>query len=167
VTAPAAAPPPSSPVRSTAELAGLPRRLAALLYELVLVVAVLMGAGAIALPIARVLDPALSRPLFRLLALAALGAYFVYCWSHSGQTLPMKTWRLRLVLASGNPLKERDAWRRFLLAVPCIAAGGLGYLWAIFDRERQFLHDRLAGTRIIRIQDSGNGMQQPNRGAEF
>ncbi len=125
--------------------------MAALLYELVLVIALVMAAGAIALPVSHLLDPALTRPLFQLLALAALGAYFVYCWSHSGQTLPMKTWRLRLVLASGDALTGRDAWRRFVFAVPCVAAGGVGYLWALVDRERQFLHDRLAGTRIIRI----------------
>lgn len=152
MTAHAVSPPPAAPVRSPAELAGLWRRLAALLYELVLVIALVMAAGAIALPVSRLLDPALTRPLFRLLALAALGAYFVYCWSHGGQTLPMKTWRLRLVLASGDALRGRDAWRRFVFAVPCVAAGGVGYLWALFDRDRQFLHDRLAGTRIIRIQ---------------
>ncbi len=111
-----------------------------------------MAAGAIALPVSSLLDPALKQPLFRLLALAALAAYFVYCWSHSGQTLPMKTWRLRLVLASGDALTGRDAWRRFVFAVPCVAACGVGYVWALFDRDRQFLHDRLAGTRIIRIQ---------------
>jgi len=156
VTAPAVSSPSSrAPVRSTAQLAGLPRRIASLVYELVLVIALVMAAGAIALPLASLLDPALTRPVFRLLALAALGAYFVYCWCHGGQTLSMKTWRLRLVLASGEPLAQRDAWRRFVFAVPCVAGCGLGYLWALVDREHQFLQDRLAGTRIIRVEDAG------------
>ncbi|MGH8620335.1 MAG: RDD family protein [Burkholderiales bacterium] len=159
MTAPAVSSSPALPSRPIAELAGLRRRAGALVYELVLAVAVVMVAGAVASPIAGLLDPALTRPLFRLVALAALAAYFVYCWCHGGQTLPMKTWRLRLVTAAGDALTARDAWRRFLLAVPCVAAGGVGYVWALFDREGQFLHDRLAGTRIIRIQDSGNGIQ--------
>ncbi len=116
-----------------------------------------MAAGAIALPLSQLIDPALTRPLFRLLALVALAAYFVYCWSHGGQTLPMKTWRLRLVMASGDALKVRDAWRRFVFAVPSVAVCGMGYLWALFDRDRQFLHDRLAGTRLIRMPPAKSG----------
>ena len=164
MTAPAVPSPPATPTRPTAELAGLRRRAAALAYELVLATAVVMAAGAVALPIARLLDPALTRPLFRALALAALGLYFVYCWGHGGQTLPMKTWRLRLVTASGDALTTRDAWRRLLLAVPCVAAGGLGYWWALIDRERQFLHDRLAGTRIVRDEGTRRGMKDEGSG---
>jgi uncharacterized RDD family membrane protein YckC len=146
----AADPAPPSPSVPVVTLAGLRRRLASLVYEALLVVALVFVTGALVLPLAHLLDPALSRPLFRAATIAALAVYFVWCWSHGGNTLPMKTWRLRLVTTEGKPLTARDAWRRFLFAVPCTSAAGLGYAWALLDRERQFLHDRLAGTRIVR-----------------
>lgn len=100
-----------------------------------------------------------------------LGAYFVWFWTHGGQTLAMKTWRVRVVCADGSPLRWTRAVLRYLLAylwfVPGLAIayliGAQGWmllllpalnvvLWAAtarFDRDRQFLHDRLAGTRLV------------------
>ena len=89
------------------------------------------------------------RPLFQLYLLAIGGAYFVYCWSHGGQTLPMKTWRFRVVRADGAPLSTARALHRFALALLGFLALGLGFLWALVDRDRQFLHDRLAGTALV------------------
>jgi uncharacterized RDD family membrane protein YckC len=76
--------------------------------------------------------------------------YFVWFWLNGGQTLPMKTWKLRLVDQSGNPIRPLQAILRYLAAWPSILLLGLGILWALFDRDGQFLHDRIAGTRIIR-----------------
>ncbi|MDR5804528.1 RDD family protein [Caballeronia sp. LZ001] len=100
-----------------------------------------------------------------------LAAYFVWFWTHGGQTLPMKTWRLKLVDAHGEPVtpgralaRYALAWLWFLpplalhpllgLAVPQTLAVFAAWiaLWAAavrLDPARQFLHDRLAGTRII------------------
>lgn len=75
--------------------------------------------------------------------------YFVWCWLNGGQTLPMKTWKLRLANPDGSPLRPTQAILRYLAAWPSIALFGVGILWAIFDRDKQFLHDRIAGTRII------------------
>ncbi|MDP1897905.1 MAG: RDD family protein, partial [Sulfurimicrobium sp.] len=69
-----------------------------------------------------------------------------------GQTLAMKTWHLRLVSADGAPLTRRRAILRFALALPSTLLG-IGILWALFDRERLFLHDRLAKTKIILTAD--------------
>ncbi|MNC85492.1 RDD family protein [compost metagenome] len=62
----------------------------------------------------------------------------------------MKTWRLRLVTRSGEPLEWRHALKRFLIALPGTLLLGAGFLWALVDREGLFLHDRLAGTKIVR-----------------
>jgi uncharacterized RDD family membrane protein YckC len=64
----------------------------------------------------------------------------------------MKTWHLRLVSADGSPLTLRQAILRFVFALPGTLLG-IGILWALFDRERQFLHDRLARTKIILTVD--------------
>jgi uncharacterized RDD family membrane protein YckC len=61
----------------------------------------------------------------------------------------MKTWRIRLVTAAGEPLTLRHAVCRFVLAVAGTLLLGTGVIWAFFDRDRQFLHDRLAGTKIV------------------
>jgi uncharacterized RDD family membrane protein YckC len=77
------------------------------------------------------------------------GAYFVTFWTRGGQTLPMKTWRLRVVRRDGAGVGVARAIHRYVIAVLGTAAAGLGFLWALVDRDGQFLHDRLAGTAIV------------------
>jgi len=75
--------------------------------------------------------------------LAFLAAYFLWCWLRGGQTLAMKAWKIRLV--DVTPAK---ALLRFILAVLFVPTG-ISILWSVFDKEGQFLHDRLAGTRLV------------------
>jgi uncharacterized RDD family membrane protein YckC len=74
--------------------------------------------------------------------------YFVWFWSHGGQTLAMKTWKIQLLTHDGQPVRPAQALWRYLLCWPSLACGGIGLLWALFDRDGQFLHDRIAGTRL-------------------
>lgn len=69
--------------------------------------------------------------------------YFLWCWLRGGQTLAMKAWRIRLVNVT-----PKKALVRFLIASLAVPTG-VAIVWALFDRERQFLHDRLAGTRLV------------------
>ena len=78
----------------------------------------------------------------------AIGVYFVICWRLSGQTLPMKTWHVRLVNADGGKIPLWKAVVRYVLTWP-VTLTGAGFIWACFDRDRQFPHDRLLGTRLI------------------
>ena len=80
---------------------------------------------------------------------ALTGFYFPWQWRRGGQTLAMKTWRMRLVTRAGAPLTWGHALRRFAFALPGTLLFGAGFLWALVDREGLFLHDRLAGTRIV------------------
>ena len=133
---------------SRLRLAPLGLRLLSLAYEGVLLFGILFVAAYLFLALARDAQSGLPRLLFQVYVLAVCGTYFVFCWARSGQTLPMKTWRIRLVTEQGKPLALGQAVRRYLLAVPGIVSG-IAVLWAFVDRDRQFLHDRLAGTRII------------------
>jgi uncharacterized RDD family membrane protein YckC len=63
----------------------------------------------------------------------------------------MKTWGLRLSAANGQPISLFQGLTRYLLAWPSLALFGIGIWWALVDHDRQFLHDRLAGTRISRL----------------
>jgi uncharacterized RDD family membrane protein YckC len=120
-------------------------------YEILLLAAILFAAGWIFLVVERLLPAGLARPIFQLYLLVVCGVYLIYCWSHSGQTLPMKTWRIRVIRREGGFLSVRLAALRYLLALAGIACAGVGFWWALFDRDGQFLHDRLAGTRMIGV----------------
>lgn len=65
----------------------------------------------------------------------------------------MQTWKMRVVAADGSSLTKKQALVRYLFALIGIFFFGIGIIWALLDRDRQFLHDRLAGTRIIKLEN--------------
>jgi uncharacterized RDD family membrane protein YckC len=127
-------------------------RIAAMIYESLLVTAVVF---VVALPFLYVVGTAESgwvRHVFQAYLLGILFAYFSAFWLRSGQTLAMKTWRIRLVDRNGGGrITFRQALLRFFLALFGLVLGGIGFWWALVDRDRQFLHDRIAGTRLVRV----------------
>ena len=129
--------------------AGFLVRCASLFYEAVLLVPLLFVSGWLFLTLTRDANSPLMRSLLQGWLLLVLGAYFIYCWTH-GHTLAMQTWRLRLITIDGGAPSFRQALTRYLLAVLSLGVLGAGFLWALIDPQRQFLHDRLAGTRIVR-----------------
>ena len=133
--------------------ASLHRRALALIYEALLLTALLLIG---ALPIVMLMQgvsETYSRPLLQAYLVALTGLYYCWQWRRSGQTLALRTWRLRIVTREGTPLTWPNALLRFAIAPPGTLAFGAGFWWALVDRERQFLHDRLAGTRIVAAED--------------
>ena len=138
-----------------------------MLYESILLFGVVFIAAYLflALTQSKYPIPAPMRHVFQLYMFAVAGAYFVWCWRHGGQTLPMKTWKFRLERSNGTALSLGRAWWRYSLiwasltpAMAVYALGGyrwgialvlLPLLWPLADRNRQFFHDRLAGTRLV------------------
>lgn len=78
-----------------------------------------------------------------------IAVYFLWYWRHGGQTLAMQTWRLKIVGIDGNPPGLKQLLLRHVLSWPSLLFYGIGLFWAIVDRERLFLHERLSGTRLI------------------
>jgi uncharacterized RDD family membrane protein YckC len=143
---------------------GLLRRFAALLYECLL----LLGIVTVGCVLPYILLASLARvdittPAFAIMQrahfLLLLGCYFVWCWLHGGQTLPMRVWKLRIIDKSGGPLRPLQAIFRYLAA--CLGAFGLGigFLWCLIDHDRQYLHDRLAGSRLVEEGGGPRGRQ--------
>lgn len=134
-------------------LPGLRRRLASMLYEGLLILGVLSVAFMIP-QLALGLGFGIVLPGYVLLAhlFIVLGAYFLWYWIHGGQTLAMQTWKLKISTPSGSAPAVPFLVLRYILAWPSILFYGIGLVWSIFDREGQFLHDRLAGTRVISKQ---------------
>ena len=130
-------------------LAPLSRRFASLAYEGILLVPVLFITAYLFLALTQAARTPLVHALFQLWLVGVLGVYFVFCWSRSGQTLAMKTWRIRVARRDGSALSAREAFARFLLALWSFFLFGAGFWWAFVDRDHQFLHDRLVGSRLF------------------
>lgn len=81
---------------------------------------------------------------------AMLLGYFAWSWSNGRCTLPMQTLGLKLKTLDEQDPNLKTAVFRALIAVPSLFLG-IGFLWAIFDRDSQTLHDRLAGTRLVYV----------------
>lgn len=129
--------------------AGLWRRVSAMLYEALLLLALWFIADYLFIALTHNLSSPYKKPLLQGYLLGITAVYFCWFWLR-GQTLAMKTWRIRVVNREGAPLTLKQALLRFVLAMVLIPAFGISLVWALFDRNRQFLHDRLAGTRLVR-----------------
>jgi uncharacterized RDD family membrane protein YckC len=146
--------------RPSAAAPSLPRRLAALLYDSVLLFGLLMLAVWLLIyPFELIAGrPYPNRePLYRtfeqLYLLAVATGFFVYFWTHGGQTLGMRTWRFKLVREDGGPLGTRDALRRLGWAALGLAPAGLGLLWCLVDPQGLAWYDRRSRTRPVRDPD--------------
>lgn len=149
----------------------LRRRLSSMLYESLLLFGVLFIAGWIFSTLLQQRHALSLRHGLEAWLFLVLAAYFIWFWTHGGQTLAMKTWRFRLVDVQGRPVGLWRAALRFLLAwlwiLPGLAVAAMLHaqqwmlalvpsanlvLWALcawLDPQRQFLHDRIAGTRLV------------------
>lgn len=127
----------------------LARRLASALYDLILVAALVLIATFPFLAFFGDATHGWRRHALQAWVILVAGAYFVWFWTRGGQTLPMKTWHIRVVRSDGAPLGTARAIHRYAIAFLGLLAVGLGFAWALLDRDRQFLHDRLAGTALI------------------
>ena len=134
---------------SPARTPSIARRLASALYDLLLLVALVFIATWPFIAFFGDSTHGWRRHVLQAWIVFVAGAYFAWFWSRGGQTLPMKTWSIRLVAPDGRPPGVARAIHRYLIALLGLAALGLGFLWALFDRDRQFLHDRLAGTALV------------------
>jgi len=156
-----------------AHVPGIIRRIACLPYEGLLLLALVLIAS---FPIAGLKGATLvgiPHIIFQLYLFVVTATYFTWQWQKNGQTLPMKTWRIRVLTTDGKRLTWQRAFIRFIWALVFLGPACVGILlfffpnrlspvitmwfflpmiatllYAKFDRDRQFLHDRLAGTRL-------------------
>lgn len=129
--------------------AGLLRRLAAMVYDTLLLTALLFIASAIAVAINR--GQAVSHPLYYLSLIGITYLFFSWFWTHGGQTLGMRTWRLKLFTSTDKQLTWNQATKRFFFAIVALLPLGAGLFWLLLDPNRRALHDRLSATRIVVI----------------
>ncbi len=133
---------------------GLARRLATILYDLLLLFGVVVVAAALFYTGFKLITggdtiTGVGRTLFQLYLLAVIVGYYVYFWTGGRQTLGMRSWRTRLLRADGGPLTAGDALRRLVLAALTLLPAGAGLLWVLFDRDGLAWYDRLSRTRPV------------------
>jgi uncharacterized RDD family membrane protein YckC len=129
-----------------------PRRLAAMFYDSMLLLALLFVAtAAITLPLGTPEGSYLLLFQFFIFEIIPL-LFFTSFWTWGGQTLGMRAWRLRLVSNGGGTVGWSDALKRHLAAIFSLLAFGLGFIWVLFDPDQLAWHDRLSKTRLIVIK---------------
>lgn len=151
------------------------RRFASMMYEGVLLFGIVFAVGYLFDTLTESHNALMFRHVRQGLLFLAIGCYFLICW-RGGQTLPMRTWNIRLMGKDGHPPSVGRLVLRYLLMWPLplfaallvrAASESTGYastdllivfapfiifVWTWFDRDGQFLHDRLAGTRLVDAQ---------------
>ena len=148
------------------ERAGLRRRLASLVYDSFLLFSIAILYSAIFL----VDSASQSRPFVEGLILGfddersykpifiglyiALSSYYCICWTKKGQTLGMKSWRIKLQNADGTAPTFRQCIFRCLIAPLSLVFGGIGFIWCILPPHYSCLHDLATATEVVIIQES-------------
>jgi len=129
--------------------ASLIKRCGAGLYELLSLVAIWLLCTLIFEMALAELTSEWKRHLLQLLLWSVTGFYFIVCWMKTGQTLATQAWKIKLVDAQGDLLNSQQATLRYVLTSISLLVFGLGFLWALIDPDRLFLHDRILKTRLI------------------
>jgi len=130
--------------------ASILRRLMAMLYDTLLLFSVLLLATGLA---ELVTQGSLHyhNPFFRTWLFLVCFLFYAWFWTHGGQTLGMRTWRLRLQRLDGKPVTLWQALLRFLSAIPSLALLGLGMFWMLIDRNKMTWHDRFSESVIVQL----------------
>jgi uncharacterized RDD family membrane protein YckC len=144
--------------------AGLIRRLAAMFYDFLLSVALMMVVTLIyqqgilrlihggdklkAIAEAGGLD---VDPILASLLLVSLFAFFAKFWTHNGQTLGMQVWGIRVQNKDGSAIDLWQALLRFFIAIGSWLLGGLGFLWMLWDKDKCTWHDRYSESVVVQL----------------
>lgn len=129
--------------------AGLVRRLAAMAYDSLILVAIWFLATALLLPFTGGEAIAPGSPAYLLwLVLWGFG-WLGWCWTRNGQTPGLRAWRIRLITADGRTPSWGRAALRFLVAIPALLSI-LGLLWALWEPRKRTWYDLAAGTWLVR-----------------
>lgn len=135
----------------TAQYPGLVRRLMAVFYDALLLLSLMFIATALLMTLNEGKAIQAGEPLSYVLTLALLTIGFLFYgwfWTHGGQTLGMKTWKMKLIRQSGKTVTWPIALVRFVTAMLSWAVFGQGFLWSLFDSRNRTWHDIASGCEL-------------------
>ena len=129
---------------------GLGRHLLVMLYDGVVIIALLMLATSLAMLAGTGNYTAMQDPFYTAYLLMVWFIYLVWCWHKGGMTLGMRAWHVCITDESGGCPGWRPCAIRFLVSILSAAVAGLGFIWVLFDSEMQTWHDKASGTQLKR-----------------
>ena len=137
-------------VRAIAK-ASFPRRLGAMLYDSILVLAILIVGTCLLHLImgGKNIEP--GNLYYQIYLLFLIGCFFSGFWIHGGQTAGMVAWRIKVTTLTNEPISIQHALLRLLFALPSLLLGGCGLLWMLYDPDQLTLYDRWSKTKLISI----------------
>jgi uncharacterized RDD family membrane protein YckC len=130
---------------------GFLRRMTAVWYDALLLLAVLFFATALALPFNAGQAFSSGQYIYPLYLLIISFIFYGWFWTHGGQTLGLRAWKIKVCRQDGGPLGWPQAGLRFAAAALSWACFGLGFLWCLFDKNRLCWHDYLSNTRLCPV----------------
>lgn len=133
--------------------ASLFRRLAAAVYDVFLIFALLLLGTGIGLLINKGNSFGKNHFLFTFYLISIVGFFYCWFWTHGGQTLGMQAWKIRVVDNHLQPLTWPLAIKRFIFSVPSVCLFGIGYLTSFFNKNKLSVHDFSSKTRVILKRD--------------
>ncbi|WP_422459963.1 RDD family protein [Endozoicomonas sp. ALB115] len=140
------------------------RRAAAMLYDSLLILALLFMAGFINLFIQIQIfgdeqlktmteeGYQLGGPFFYAALLVIIYGFFGFFWTRSGQTLGMQAWRIKVVSSDNHLISPWQSVIRFLIAIPALSLAGIGLLWALIDHQRRSWQDLASSSKVILLE---------------
>jgi uncharacterized RDD family membrane protein YckC len=132
------------------------RRLLIILYDSMLLVSIYFLLTMALLPITKGQAIASGNIFYAIYLLLIAYVYFGWQWTHGGQTLGMRTWKVKLISDSRNSIDWKKATIRFGLSILSWLLLGGGFLWALFNKDYKTLHDQFSATRLIRTDRQDN-----------
>lgn len=132
---------------------GLFRHLAIITYDSLLLLALLFLATAVVLPFNSGEAFTSTQYFFPFYLFTISFLYYGWFWTHGGQTLGMKTWKIKALTLEKKPMTWLDALKRFLSATISWLLLGLGFLWKIIDKKQYTWYDRLSKTALFFDQE--------------
>lgn len=126
------------------------RRLAVMVYDSLVVIALLLLATALALLAGFDQVTAGRDPLFTLYLFAVWFLYLAWFWHRGGMTVGMRTWHVVIKREDGRSPGWGQCLVRFLVSLVSAACVGLGFAWSLFERENRTWHDLASRTRLVR-----------------
>jgi len=146
------------PIAKSALAVGFLRRLGAIVYDALLLMAVWFFATALLLPFNSGRAFTAEQYFFPLYLLAVSYVFYGWFWTHGGQTLGLRAWKIKLADLDGGAVGWRQASLRFVTAILSWACLGLGFFWCIFDKKRLCWHDRLSKTCLLVVSPEKPGL---------
>lgn len=130
------------------------RRLAAMLYDSLIVLSLLLIATALITPLAHKHHFSPNNHWFQAYLMLIVLAFYLGFWCHKGQTLGMLAWQFKVQTIQGQRLTPYQASQRFMLALISLACAGIGLFWQWFDKDNRSLYDRLSNTELVMTSTS-------------